>query len=469
LLAKDESFVRRCWRSGKHDNGFDELSAAVRELALDVLVIQFNYAFFEFEPLSNFLQLQADEGRVVIVTVHATADPPAPASNDTNWSLRSTLPGLARCDRVLAHCLADLNRLRLLGLTDNVTLFPHPLLSLPVDGEPTAMRAGGDFLIATFGFCLPHKGLVEVVNAVAQLRRQGLGVRLLMLNAEFSSESSRHLAEQLRGEIARLGLEGEVDLRTEFLSDHEIAKLLHQADLIVYAYQNTQESASGAVRQGMAAGRPLLVTPHPIFDELGSSVFRAAGSTSAALATAIRSALAEIADSTPEAASVAEHASRWRAGHDLDRSARRLMGMARGLLRLRQQDSTAEGFFFDGSSRQLRGEVALSDHRSRAGNGKAGTFCAGPLAALAGGTHEAILQWSGPLEGRFRCEVLHHGGQRSVADLWLSPGGLDAVCRVPFTLSRPAGDVEIRLTVADGFLGKLESLTLRPALHHGTG
>ena len=57
-------------------------------------------------------------------------------------------------------------------------------------------------------------------------------------------------------------------MTTDFLPDDESLALLSAADLIVFPYQDTGESASGAVRYGLAIGKPVAVTPLPIFDDV---------------------------------------------------------------------------------------------------------------------------------------------------------------------------------------------------------
>ncbi len=43
-------------------------------------------------------------------------------------------------------------------------------------------------------------------------------------------------------------------------------------DLIVYPYQYSNESCSGAIRQGLASGTPVAVTPLSIFDDISPVV-----------------------------------------------------------------------------------------------------------------------------------------------------------------------------------------------------
>ena len=59
---------------------------------------------------------------------------------------------------------------------------------------------------------------------------------------------------------------------TDFLDDDVAIATLAKCDLLVFPYQNTKESASGAVRMGVAAGAPLAVSPIPIFDDVSGAI-----------------------------------------------------------------------------------------------------------------------------------------------------------------------------------------------------
>ena len=72
--------------------------------------------------------------------------------------------------------------------------------------------------------------------------------------------------------IENKGLSGRVRLVTDFLDDDVAVATLAKCDLLVFPYQNTKESASGAVRMGVASGVPLAVTPIPIFDDIEGAI-----------------------------------------------------------------------------------------------------------------------------------------------------------------------------------------------------
>ena len=59
-------------------------------------------------------------------------------------------------------------------------------------------------------------------------------------------------------------------------------------DLIVFPYQHTKESSSAAVRHGLATGRPVMVTPLDVFQDVTSLVSFTSGISPVQLANSIR-------------------------------------------------------------------------------------------------------------------------------------------------------------------------------------
>ena len=74
-----------------------------------------------------------------------------------------------------------------------------------------------------------------------------------------------------------LGVDQQITWVTDFRPIDECVQLLSMADYIVFPYRETRESASGAVTIGVAALKPVLVSPLPIFSDLSDCTWRMAG------------------------------------------------------------------------------------------------------------------------------------------------------------------------------------------------
>ena len=329
LVRTDESNVLRGWAIGKETNYLDELDTQIESLRLNTLVIQFNYGFFNHRELSAFIERHHRAGRVIVMAMHSTVDP---QEKEPHWNFRLSemSDALKMCDRLLVHSIADINRLKQLGVVDNVTLFPHGVINYPA---PDNTKRDGLPLVASYGFCLPHKGLKELIEVVAQLKERGTPVRLRLVNAEYPVSESAELVRELKTTADKLNVGELIETHHDFLDDKESLNLLSDADLLVFAYQNTGESASGAVRYGMATHKPVAVTPLAIFDDLGDAVFKFKGTSTSDIAEGIADIIADLASASEGAVATQRRADAWREQHDYHAVARRLENMCTGLLR----------------------------------------------------------------------------------------------------------------------------------------
>ena len=76
----------------------------------------------------------------------------------------------------------------------------------------------------------------------------------------------------IRAEIAARGMDANVLLLTDYLSDEAARGLLRGADVIVLPYRDTGESSSAALRFVLPLGRAIAVTDQPLFDDARDAV-----------------------------------------------------------------------------------------------------------------------------------------------------------------------------------------------------
>lgn len=303
----DQENIFRCWTAGD-DDPLLELENKIKELNINTLIIQFNYGFFNLDKLNDFINSQADKGISIVVMLHATNDP----VHAPDKKLSKVIPALKRCDRLLVHSPNDLNRLKNQGAIDNIAIFPHGVLDY--DKSIKSSESKG-FTIASYGFFLPHKGLHELIEAIAILRKQGMSVELKMINSEYPVSQSRELIEGAKALIKKLGLSDYIELNTNYLEDSESLEYLASADLVVYPYQVTGESSSAAVRNGLAAQCPVAVTPLDIFEDVSEVVHHLPGMGVENIADGIKDILYSLKEKSTSAVKIEKAAETWRQQH----------------------------------------------------------------------------------------------------------------------------------------------------------
>lgn len=327
LQQPDDRHLRRCWVQGK-DDPLEDLRATIAREDLHMVVIQFNYAFYNFAALGRLILWLKSTNRQVVLMMHGTDDGPHLPEN----RLAGLRAELALCDRLLVHSVHDMNRLKALGLVDNVALFPHgvPEAETTPAPVPTPDRP---IVLGTYGFLLPHKGYPELIEALALLRDGGRDVTLRMVNAQYPAPVSADLAAALRDRAEALGIAAEVDLCTDFLEDAESFQRLSEADLLVFPYRPTTESASGAVRQALAVSRPIATTPLPIFDDVSGLTLPLPGFSAPEMAAGLGPMIDEIRSGTAAGAVARSltRAAQWRRVTGYGPLAGRLWAMLRAL------------------------------------------------------------------------------------------------------------------------------------------
>jgi glycosyltransferase involved in cell wall biosynthesis len=286
-----ERGVIRTWKN-RWEPELTALEEALLTSDAEVLHVQMNFGFFEFRHLAGLLERQRPH-RGIVVTLHRTLDYDDRGTLLTLRDMRSTL---RRVDQIVVHQESDVRYLEEMGIDENVRLVPLGASPAP-DVSPEAARAalglGERPVVGTFGFLLPHKGTLDLLVAIDELRSRHPDILLLGLCAAYPAVDSRQYEARLRQEIQDRGLERHVVLITEYLPDETARALLRSTDLIVLPYRETGESSSAALRFVLPVGRAVVVTDEAIFRDAGDAVHVVEGDRPAALSEAIGTVLAD--------------------------------------------------------------------------------------------------------------------------------------------------------------------------------
>jgi len=249
-----------CW--SRDSNFFGGIIAQIAAHDIRTIVIQHQPGLLRFSYLNELL-IRLNEMEVkVFITMHNTKDRSLVFPSKR---IEKAVDGLKTCSTVMVHSNSDVQNLKNLGIEDNVVMIPHGIYPPPKEDVETLEVNGR--VMATFGFLLPHKGQIELVEAFARLPGWD---ELLLLCA--TREGTGNTEKRIESIIQNNNLQSKVRLVTDFLNDDVAIATLAKCELLVFPYQKTNESASGAVRMGVAAGRPIAVTPIPIFDDIDGAI-----------------------------------------------------------------------------------------------------------------------------------------------------------------------------------------------------
>jgi len=285
-IGPDPDNIVRLWSKG--GVGLARVTNYLITNGFDAVVFQYNFDFFDFGDFANTLTDLSEAGINTFVTFHRTRDLENYRSLVSHPKVAEPLQSSSS---IFVHSLEDANRLRECGVTGNVVLLAHGVIDRPTLNADAVRSLLGlsDFspVIGTFGFLLPGKGLTELIHSFALILRAYPAAYLLMVNADYPAPESEEQRERCLALVRLLEIEGHVRLINEFLDIEEMLLLLSACDAIVFPYQRSEESASGAVRLGLATGRPVLTTPLPIFSDLSEIVYQLPGTGAREIAEGI--------------------------------------------------------------------------------------------------------------------------------------------------------------------------------------
>ncbi len=284
-----------CWHN-RPQTDLGQLRSRILSNRFDVVHFQFNFGFFDLHELAFTIGELKRAGVRVVITFHSTADLWEGHADGKNLISLGNIAGpLRTADLLLVHSATDEQRLASFGVSDNVRLLPHGNVAFHPE-ERSLRKMWGitlDPVIGTFGFLLPHKGIIELLQAVKLLKREFPDLGLLAQCALHRDDISRHFEERVRETIEQLDLRSSVLLSTDFVAPEEAALFLQLSDIVVLPYKTTAESSSAAVRFALATGRPVITSGSAIFGDVAGSTYKVSSADPEELANAIRTVLTD--------------------------------------------------------------------------------------------------------------------------------------------------------------------------------
>jgi glycosyltransferase involved in cell wall biosynthesis len=164
---------------------------------------------------------------------------------------------------------------------------PHPVYNLfgePVDRLQARNTLGiqRKHLLLFFGYVRPYKGLNVLLQAMAQLTTK-LDVELLVVGEFYEGEGA------YRNQIRELGLNGNVTLHPEYVSNRDVRTYFSAADVVVLPYLSATQSGIAQIAYNF--NKPVIATDVGGLGEVllnGKTGFLVPPNDAAALADAIQ-------------------------------------------------------------------------------------------------------------------------------------------------------------------------------------
>lgn len=279
----DSNNIIRCWESSRYTKDISSLKQEIIEKDTNILIIQYNFSFLPLNLLSELIEFCNINSIKSYLFLHSTADVITDKYHDSFFDINKSLQ---KVDMIFVHALKDLNYLKDFNIYKNTYLFSHGVDASLIKKEKEIIENKIP-IIATFGFLLPHKGIMELIEAFEILHKQNVKVKLLLLNSLHPAPISTIFQEEIRSRINNSQFKDYCYMNNSFLSESEIIEELQKVDKIIFPYQNTQESSSAAVRMGLLSLNEVITTPLEIFDDLKEVVTKTKDFTPKAISETI--------------------------------------------------------------------------------------------------------------------------------------------------------------------------------------
>jgi glycosyltransferase involved in cell wall biosynthesis len=281
---EDNDAVKRLWVTGESD--FNRTLEFIESMKIDIVHIQYHSgSFYSPEVLDGLIANLKKLNKKVFVTLHAV--------RNQNFDFIKEVENLKLADNVLIHNTDDYDYAK--ETLSNVLLYPHFNITFAkreTDKIREELKLSNSPIIATHGLLNTNKGIPEVINSVHLLKEEYPNILLLCLNAVSSNNiMAASLYEECQNYIKNNNLESNVRFFPEFLSDDVIEILLQSTDLIIFNYSDVGESASAAVRKGLAALKPLIITNIKQFKEFSNECYMIQDNQPATISAAVKKVL----------------------------------------------------------------------------------------------------------------------------------------------------------------------------------
>ncbi|UFJ42518.1 hypothetical protein LOK74_08515 [Brevibacillus humidisoli] len=255
---------------------------------IDVVHLQYDYALYELDLLAPILK-ELHRLRIPVIT-----------------TLHSWCHGLIRHNRLISEqssiVIAHSQEVMRLCLEhgyhqDNVIVMPMGCRSfrLPQSEPVEAVCPNGGLCIGFFGFPFPHKGMLQLIEAIHMLQAECPGIRGCFLAHYPNSLDHTHPFYSFQQELqTHLDKHPYLTWIQEYLPESSIVQHLHAMDLNVLPYATLPyQGVSSAVRFLLAARRPIITTDNLFFSDLTEEVYKIPDNSAETIASAIRRVISD--------------------------------------------------------------------------------------------------------------------------------------------------------------------------------
>ena len=267
-IEKNKISMVRCWN--RFQDNLDDLYAIIKNYELNIVHFQFNFGLFKLKPLVDLIKKLKNDNINIIITFHSVKD-----IDHIRSSLGDYKDDLKYVDIIWVHTINDIRFLSTMGIEKNVVHIPQGIKNFRHYNNDIIKYKifNNKFIISSFGFFLPHKGILEIIESLPILMKTYPDILFIAVNAIYPDDTSREYFKNCTDRVRELNLSKNVIFFKEYLPEDEIIELLRLSDIVIMAYKETKESSSAAIRFAVSSYKPIIASNAQIFDEFRNEVY----------------------------------------------------------------------------------------------------------------------------------------------------------------------------------------------------
>lgn len=281
-VSEDGANVLRTWEMGETPEGMKKTITAITDFGADYVHIQYHPGEYSRGTLAALVKGLKSAGRKIFITPHAI--------QQEQVDFGAHVKDLGQADRIFVHSQEDIDYLAKLGFK-NLQLFSYGInlyRDIPAARLRSKLNIKSEHVISSHGLIHDRKGLVQIIEALPQLRTKYPDILFLGVNAlNPNNITSSQVFARMQELVKKYDLQKHVMFVTDFLDAAEVIKLLQLSDVALMPYDPLGEGSSGATRAALSASRPVVITHSHIFSNLKNVGYRIADNKHESIAAAV--------------------------------------------------------------------------------------------------------------------------------------------------------------------------------------
>ncbi len=259
--------VVRCWNRG---HSMVDTIQQVKDWSPDIVFIQHEFGLFP--KATHFLKmLELLNDTPYVITLHSVYE-----------HLDKTIC-TSYIKNMIVHSQNAKNSLEAHGHLNNVNVIHHGCVEYSDHSELWNIFQN-DYVVIQFGFGFNYKGVDCAIDAIKKLteidKYKNIFYCYMCSESPHTKTIQNDYYNRLNTKVQELNLGENVVIVRGFLSEQHICNFLRTAKLAIFPYKNDEKNivygASGAIRNAMANGIPIIASDCHLFDDLDGVVPRIA-------------------------------------------------------------------------------------------------------------------------------------------------------------------------------------------------